>query len=98
MLAGKVVATSIEKSLNRIKKQHLSEFMFNMNASEAQIQSILAFRDICLKYNKKKQKKYFRVWVTNKLKPMQIIKINAELTNFMARNEFLRVFLNKWNL
>ena len=87
MLAGNVLARSVQGGMSRVAKVYYKEFLYNMNANENEIQSVLAFRELCFKFEKQRQIKYFRTWWRNKLKPIELMNTNRKITEFMLKNE-----------
>lgn len=97
MLAGLVLDNSIHKGLDRIQRNYFEEFMFKMRSSDNQITAVLAFREVCVRFEKQRQQKYYDIWARNKLKPMKLLRVNQKITDFMLQHEFKRVMLTKWN-
>lgn len=97
MLGGKVLSNSIDKAVIQHKRDAFAHFATKMAINDSQIGCILAFRKLCLKYDRTRQEKYFHRWYRNGLKPKCLLRLNEELTDHQLKHEFLRKMLKKWN-
>jgi len=81
-LGLKVIEKALKKVMRNRKVDHFSFLVTQIQQDDQQIGSILAFRRFCIRYRRRRQQKYFELWITRGMRPMSLIRQNRGATAF----------------